>query len=261
MTGLLTGKVAIVTGASRGIGRAIAEEYAREGASVVVASRTAGSVEAVAADIRKAGGEAIGIACDMGNRAQILAMVAQAAERFGGIDILVNNAQGFGTRAQPRVANPPTPLEDFTEAEWDWVFDTGLKGTLFAMQAAFAHLKARGGGAIINFGSMRGTIATPFTAAYNATKEAIRVLSRTAANEWGQYGIRVNVINPVIATDAYHADVPTEAARAAFAGTIPLRFVGEPRDAARVAVFLAADDSRYLTGQTLYTDGGLVSIP
>src|SRR3546814_4406842 len=81
-------------------------------------------------------------------------------------------------------ANPPTPLETFSEAEWDWVFDTGLKGTLIAMQEVFPHMKARGGGAIINFGSMRGTIATPFTAAYNAAKEAIRALSRTAANEW-----------------------------------------------------------------------------
>src|SRR3546814_11577447 len=81
-------------------------------------------------------------------------------------------------------ANPPTPLETFSEAEWDWVFDTGLKGTLIAMQEVFPHMKARGGGAIINFGSMRGTIATPFTAAYNAAKEAISALSRTAANEW-----------------------------------------------------------------------------
>src|SRR3546814_2942820 len=97
--------------------------------------------------------------------------------------------------------------------------------------------------------------------AYNAAKEAIRALSRTAANEWGQYGIRVNVINPVIATDSYREDVSTDEARQAFESTIPLRFIGQPIEAARVAVFLAGPDSRYLTGQTLYTDGGLVSIP
>ena len=261
MPGLLQDKVAIVTGASRGIGRAIAGEYAKEGARVVVASRTADSVEAAAAEICADGGEAIGIACDMGDREQIRAMVAQAADRLGGVDILVNNAQAFGTRAKPARANPPTPLEDMSEAEWDWVFDTGLKGTLFAMQECFPHMKKRGGGAIINFGSMRGTIATPYTAAYSATKEAIRALSRTAAMEWGEHAIRVNVINPVIATDAYRADVPTEEAQAAFESTIPLRFMGQPMDAARVAVFLAGPDSRYLTAQTIYVDGGLVSIP
>lgn len=259
--GVLEGKVAIVTGASRGIGRAIAGEFAREGAAVVVASRTAASVEAAAAEIRAEGGTAVGIACDMGDAEAIRRMVAQTAEELGGVDVLVNNAQGFGTRQAPQSANPPTPLEDFSEDEWDWVFDTGLKGSLIAMQAAFPHMKARGGGSIVNFGSMRGTIATPFTAAYNATKEAIRALSRTAANEWGQHGIRVNVINPVIATDSYRADVSTDEARAAFESTIPLRFMGQPRDAARVAVFLASEDARYLTGQTLYTDGGLVSMP
>ena len=261
MAGILNNKVAIVTGASRGIGRSIAGEFAREGAKVVVASRTAASVEQAAEEICAEGGEAIGIACDMGSAEQISAMVAEAARHFGGIDILVNNAHGFGTRDAPARSNPPTPLEDFSDAEWDWVFDSGLKGTLYAMQQAFPHMKAGGGGSIINFGSMRGTIATPYTAAYNAAKEAIRALSRTAAAEWGQHGIRVNVINPVIATDSYYDDVPTEEARQAFESTIPLRFMGQPQDAARVAVFLAGPDSRYLTAQTLYVDGGLVSIP
>lgn len=257
---ILKDKVAIVTGAGRGIGRAIAEEFAAEGAKVVVASRTRKTVDEAVAAITASGGTAFGITCDMGDGEQVRAMVAQAAAHFGGVDILVNNAQGFGTKAEPRGVNPPTPLEEFSEAEWDWVFATGLKGTLIAMQAAFPHMKAAGGGAVINFGSMRGTIATPHTAAYNATKEAIRALSRTAANEWGQYGIRVNVINPVIETDAYREDVPPDA-RDAFTATIPLRFIGQPSDAARVAVFLAGPDSRYLTGQTLYTDGGLVSMP
>lgn len=261
MSGALSGKVAIVTGAGRGIGRGIAEEFAAEGARVVVASRTAHSVDDVATAITAAGGEAIGITCDMGDKAQVQAMVAQAAARFGRIDVLVNNAQGFGTRAQPMGANPPIPLEDFTHEEWDWVYQTGFTGTLTAMQAAFPHMKRNGGGAIINFGSMRGTISTPFTAAYNVTKEAIRALSRTAANEWGKHGIRVNVINPVIATDAYFNDVSTPDARAAFEQTIPVGFMGVPHDVARLAVFLAGADARYLTGQTIYADGGLVSLP
>jgi NAD(P)-dependent dehydrogenase (short-subunit alcohol dehydrogenase family) len=261
MTGILAGKVAIVTGAGRGIGRAIAEEFAAEGACVVVASRTQLTVDEAVVAITVAGGKAIGIACDMGESNQVRAMVAQAAETFGGVDILVNSAQGFGTKGHPTPANPPTPTELVTDEEWDWVFNSGLKGTLVAMQASFPHMKRRGGGSIVNFGSMRGTIATPFTAAYNAAKEAIRALSRTAANEWGEHGIRVNVINPVIETDAYRADVPTDEARQAFASTIPLRFMGQPLDAARVALFLSGPDARYLTGQTLYVDGGLVSQP
>ncbi len=261
MAQALQGKVAIVTGAGRGIGRGIAEEFAAEGARVVVASRTASTVEDVVATIKAAGGEAIGITCDMGEKAQVRAMIGEAADRLGGIDILVNNAQGFGTRDKPMGANPPTPLEDFSEEEWDWVYQTGFSGTLVAMQAAFPYMQRGGGGAIINFGSMRGTIATPFTAAYNVTKEAIRALSRTAANEWGKHGIRVNVINPVIATDAYSTDLPTPEARAAFEQTIPVGFVGVPRDVARLSVFLAGPDSRYLTGQTIYADGGLVSKP
>jgi NAD(P)-dependent dehydrogenase (short-subunit alcohol dehydrogenase family) len=258
---ILKDKVAIVTGAGRGIGRAIAEEFAAEGAKVVVASRTTKTVDEVVAAIKAKGGDAIGITCNVGEPDEVRAMVAKAAKHFGGVDILVNNAQGFGTKAVPRGVNPPTPLENFPEDEWDWVLATGLKASLIAMQSVFPHMKARGGGAIINFGSMRGIISTPHTAAYNVAKEAIRSLSRTAANEWGQYGIRTNVINPVIETDAYREDIPTDEARKAFAASIPVRFAGQPVDAARVAVFLAGPDSRYLTGLTIHTDGGLVSIP
>lgn len=259
--GILDGKVAIVTGSGRGIGRAIAEEYATEGAKVVVASRTAGTVDEVVDGIRARGGEATGICCNVGEAGQIRDMVARTVATYGGVDILVNNAQGFGTRTNPMSANPGTPTELVSEEEWDWVFDTGFKATLRAMQAAFPHMKARGGGRIINFGSMRGLISTPNTAAYNVTKEAVRSLSRTTANEWGQYGIRVNVINPVIATDAYNTDLPTPEIREQFAQTIPLRYAGMPRDAARVAVFLAGPDSAYITGMSFTVDGGLVSMP
>src|SRR3546814_16978301 len=110
----------------------------------------------------------------MGHAAQIRHMVAETAQKLGGVDILVNNAQGFGTRETPMRANPPTPLETFSEAEWDWVFDTGLKGTLIAMQEVFPHMKARGGGAIITFGSMRCTITPPFNPASNAAQDRLQ---------------------------------------------------------------------------------------
>lgn len=261
MAGRLEGKVAIVTGATRGIGRGIAEEFVAEGAKVVIASRTAKSVDEVAAELSKGGGQAIGIACDMGDSDAVRAMVVEAARKLGSVDILVNNAQGFGTRDKPSGANPPTAIEDYTADQWDWVYNTGFTGTLVAMQAALPYMKKAGKGSIINFGSGRGTIATPFTAAYNVTKEAVRTLSRTAANEWGKYGIRTNVINPVIATDAYFADVPTPEARAAFEQTIPTGFIGVPKDVGRLAVFLASDEARYINGQTIQADGGYASFP
>lgn len=261
MGDLLKDKVAIVTGATRGIGRGIAEEFAREGAYVVVASRTQRTVDDMVEAITRSGGQAIGIHCDMGESDAVRAMVADVAAQLGSVDVLVNNAQGFGTKTEPAGANPPIALEEFGEEEWDWVYRTGFTGTLVAMQAAFAHMKKAGGGSIINFGSGRGTIATPFTAAYNVTKEAVRTLSRTAANEWGKHGIRTNVINPVIATDAYFADVDTPEAREAFEKTIPVGFIGVPRDVGRLAVFLASDDARYINGQTIQADGGLASFP
>src|SRR3978361_247495 len=116
---ILQDKIAIVTGAGRGISRAIAEAFAAEGAKVVVASRTQKTVDDTVAAIGGSGGTALGITCDMGEADQVRAMVAKTVQTFGGVDILVNNAQGFGTKAEPRGANPPTPLEDFSEAEWD----------------------------------------------------------------------------------------------------------------------------------------------
>ncbi|MCU1344395.1 MAG: Short-chain dehydrogenase [Acidimicrobiia bacterium] len=260
--GTLDGKIAIVTGAGRGIGRAIAEEYAAEGAKVVVASRTATTVDEVVKGITDAGGQAIGIACDVGEADQIRAMVDRTVEAFGGIDILVNNAQGFGTRAEPLASNPETRLEEVTEAEWDYVFDTGVKATLRAMQAAFPYLKASGQGRIINFGSRRGIMCNPESAAYNACKEAVRALSRTASNAWGQYGITVNVINPVIETDsARGVFAQRPGIREQTEQQIPMRRWGQPIDCARIAVFVAGPDASYLTGMTFMAEGGMTTLP
>lgn len=262
MEGVLAGKVAIVTGASRGIGRAIAEEYAAEGARVVVASRTVATVNEVVAEIHAKGGTALGIECDVGCPDQLRALVDKTIEVFGGVDILVNNAQSFGTRAKPLGYAQDCPLEDLSEDEWDWTFETGAKATLRLMQLVFPHMKARGGGRIINFGSRRGVMSPPVSAAYNACKEAIRSLTRTAANGWGQFGINVNVINPVIETDAargiflQHPEVRKKAEQ-----EIPLRRWGQPHDCARVAVFLAGPDSSYITGMTFMVEGGLTTLP
>src|SRR5262245_21642378 len=262
--GRLDGKVAIVTGAGRGIGRAIALEYAREGAHVVVASRTTSTVDAVVAEIRSGCGDdaAVGMTVDVGEREQVESMVAATVDRFGRVDVLVNNAQAFGTKEQPEGSPGFTALETFPDDVWDYTFRTGLKSTLWAMQAAFPHMRERGG-KMINFGSGNGIMAMKGTAAYNATKEAIRALTRTAAAEWGKHGIHVNVIIPTMLTDAsYHFFEARPGVQDKIVAQIPLRRFGDvERDIGPVAVFLASGDSDYITGQTIHVDGGQILRP
>jgi NAD(P)-dependent dehydrogenase (short-subunit alcohol dehydrogenase family) len=260
--GALEGRIAVITGAGRGIGRSIAEQYALEGAHVAVASRTGATVDEVVASITDQGGSALGIVVDVGDKAQINSMIERTVDHFGGLDVLVNNAQSFGTEAAPTGASAIVSVEDVAEDEWEWVHRTGVLASLRAMQAAFPHLKASSSGRVINFGSRRGVMCNPDSLAYNCNKESIRALSRTAANGWGQYGICVNVINPVIETDsAREVFAQSPGRREATEQMIPLRRWGQPIDCARVAVFLAGPDSAYLTGMTFMVEGGLTTLP
>lgn len=256
----LQGKVAVITGAGRGIGRAIATVYAKEGASVVVASRTPSTVEDVVAEIRRDGGIALGVPTDVGHKDQVYAMVDKAMREFGTVDILVNNAQGFGTETNP--VHVPAPLEETTDEEWDYSFRTGAQATFWAMKAAFPYLKAKGG-KVINFGSVAGMLCYEGYTCYSATKEAVRSLSRTAAREWGKYGINVNVINPMLRTDtfdAFNKKYPDKAA--AIVEQLALKRMGDPvKDGGPLAVFLASDASNYITGMTFMLDGGLYIAP
>lgn len=263
MSGALKGKVAIVTGAGRGIGRAIARAYGREGAKVVVASRTPATVEAVAGEIRGEGGEAIGVACDVGRREDVYGCVARAVEAFGTVHIVVNNAQGFGTEADPQPSTVFVACEDTDEAEWEYTIRTGPTASLWFMKAAFPHMKAAGWGRIINFASSSGQMGFEGNTCYNAAKEAIRALSRTAAREWGQYGITVNIINPALETRAFDA---WKTARPDFVEAlkekIPMRRLGDPdRDAGPLAVFLASPGADYMTGGTFMLEGGMHTLP
>ena len=258
----LEGKSAIVTGAGRGIGRGIALTFAREGAKVMVASRTPSTVDEVVGAIQSEGGVAVGFSCDVGHHDQIREMIARTVEAFGGVDILVNNAQGFGTEEHPVGTPTITPMEVFPEEEWEYTQRTGPLATLRAMQAVFPYMK-QGGGKIINFGSRRGQMGYAGTTAYNAAKEAVRALSRTAAREWGQYEINVNIINPLVMSHSLETFQAEHSAQASnVLKDVPMRRYGDPeRDAGPLAVFLASQDSDYLTGMTFMLDGGFYMTP
>lgn len=263
--GSLDGKVAIVTGAGRGIGRGIALRFGQEGARVVVASRSEESVGKVVSDIRGTGGTAAGVSVDVGDRTQVNRMVEEATLAFGQADILVNNAQSWG-RPGTKVGTPSlVGVEDYPEDEWDHTFQTGVKGSLYSMQAVYPGMRAREWGRVVNFGSPAAQRSNPLTVAYNANKEAIRALSRTAALEWARYGVTVNVISPVIVTDVMEATYearaggdPDELARIKerMATQTPMGWVGTPEEAGSLATFICSDEASYITGMTFMLDGG-----
>lgn len=239
----LNGKVALVTGSGRGIGRAIAKLFAAEGAKVAVVSLTAANVDAVVADIQAAGGTAIGIPTDISNAEQIKAAVDKTVDAFGRLDILVNNA--FDSSA------PFSTVLDLSAEQLQRNFDTGPIAYLRFMQAAHPHLKASGEGRIVNFGSAAGVIGLLGYTPYNMAKEAVRALTRTAAREWGTDKITVNNVLPIAETWGPEHNVP--------APTSALGRFGEPEaDIAPVVLFLASKDSQFITGSSLTPDGGFI---
>jgi 2-hydroxycyclohexanecarboxyl-CoA dehydrogenase len=182
----LQDKTAIVTGAGQGLGRGIALVLASRGANVVLTGRTEATLRAVGGEIEGAGGCATTVVGDVGNRDDVARMVDLALDAFGAVDILVNNAQ----------SSRPGPLIGITDEDMDLTFPSGALGTLYCMQACYPHLKARGGGSIVNFGSSTAITGDKGFGPYVMTKEAIRGLTRLAANEWGPDNIRVNVVCP-----------------------------------------------------------------
>jgi len=260
-TGRLAGKVAIVTGAGRGIGKGAAKALAAAGARVALASRSEGPLAELAAEIRDLGGYALALPCDVGVRADVDRVVTTTAETYGRIDILVNNAQSWGPPGAKAVAPPPTAFEELPEEWWDHTFQTGVKATFYFCQAVFPHIKGHGG-KIINFGSPAAVAGRPGMVDYGANKEAIRGLTKSLAREWGPYGINVNVICPVVETDALREARQREPNRAEAAlETVPMRRLGDSdRDAGPLVVFLASPESDYLTGHTFMLDGGRVMI-
>lgn len=243
------GKVALITGGSRGIGRASALALADAGASVVVSSRKIVDLEPVAGEIRAKGVKGMAIAAHNAKMEDSKALIEQVMKEFGRIDILMNNA---GT-------NPYYgPLMDQDEKTYDITMNVNLKGLFFLSQLAARTMKAQGGGCIINTSSIGGLKADEL-GVYCVTKAAVIMLTQVMAKEWGQHNIRVNAIAPgLIKTRLSEALWKDPVASAKAVAQIPLMRLGEPEEIAGVVVFLASDAGRYITGETIVVDGGFV---
>jgi NAD(P)-dependent dehydrogenase (short-subunit alcohol dehydrogenase family) len=254
MTNLtLDGKVALITGASRGIGKAIALRFAQAGARVVVSSRKLDSVQAVAAEIEAAGGQALAVQAHVGQPDDVVALVARALEAYGRIDITVNNA----------ATNPHFgPLLTADEGQWDKIMDTNAKGAFRVCKAVVPVMEAQGGGKIINLVSLAGLRPPPGMGLYGISKAAVIALTQQLAMELGQANIQVNAIAPgVIKTRFSQLLWQTPDIAGSILSRTPLGRFGEPEDVAGLALFLASPASDFISGAVFVIDGGLNVAP
>ena len=250
----LAGKVGIVTGGGSGIGRAIALALAREGARVALLGRHKDKLEQSADEIRNASGEAIAVAADITEPADTKAAVEQVERRFGKLDVLVNNAGALSV----------STIETVSEDEWDRIITTNLKGPFLMSRAALPAMRRSGGGSIVNIGSVLGLVAVKDRAAYCASKGGVTLLTKAMALDHAHEHIRVNCICPsVVETDLirdlFAKSEEGRQAKRARIGTIPMGRFGQPQDVAGLAVFLASDESSWMTGTAIPLDGGLTA--
>jgi NAD(P)-dependent dehydrogenase (short-subunit alcohol dehydrogenase family) len=244
----LDGQTALVTGAARGLGRAIALAMAHAGADIALGLRDPASADDLVAEITRFGRRALPLAMDVRDLDQIRSAVAETVAHFGRLDILVNNA-GLG---------PANPAEAVTEEDYDLTFDVNVKGTFFASQAAARIMIGQGYGRIVNLGSQAGAVALPTEAIYCTTKAAIAHLTKCLAIEWGQHGITVNTVAPTfIRTPGTEPDLADPEFRADVIERIAaLHRIGEPMEVAGAVIFLASPAASLVTGTTLLVDGG-----
>lgn len=250
----LTGKMAVVTGGGTGIGQAIALAFAREGARVAVAGRRMAKLQETVELLRKAGADALALECDVTRAADTERVVKTAEERFGKVNVLVNNA---GTLSVSTV-------ESISEADWDRVLATNVKGPFLMSRAVLAAMRRAGGGSIINIGSVLGIAAIRDRAAYCASKGGVTMLTKAMALDHAQDNIRVNCLCPSIVESEMTQNLFAETevgrkAREDRLATIPLGRFGKPNDIAGLAVFLASDESSWMTGTVIPVDGGVTA--
>ncbi len=237
-------RVIIVTGSGQGVGRGMAHHLAKAGASIVVADWNAEKMRRTTAEVEAIGVPALGVECNIMERETLEAMVAATIERFGRVDAIINNAQTF---------RPNQPIATVDTDDVETFYRSGVLGTLWAMQAVYPHMKAAGWGRIVNFASSMGIVGGAGFGAYNASKEAIRAITRTAAREWGIDGIVVNAIAPAAAPPRAVGSEHYEE----FMRTCPMGRNGDPElDIGGVAHYLCTDGCRFVTGHTFMVDGG-----
>ena len=243
----LEGRVALVTGAGRGIGRAIAVALGAAGAAVACAARSRDQVDAAAAEITGAGGRARALRLDVTSPEEIVAGVEEIAAALGPVDVLVNNA---GVTMEKKTT-------EVSDEDWDVVLGTNLTSMFRCARAVAPGMMRLERGKIINIGSMYGIIGVPRYAAYCASKAAVDGLTRSLAAEWARHGIQVNCLAPgYVNTDISRAALADEKTRALFLSKVPARRIGEPEEVGALAVYLASPASDFMTGQTVYLDGG-----
>lgn len=244
----LEGKVAVITGASKGIGKAMAEIFAEAGAKVVVSSRSQESLDIVAEEIKAKGGEAIGITANAGNMDELANLVSQTLEKYGRFDILVNNA----------AANPVFgPMVNTDTSAFDKIMNVNVKGPFELSKLAHAEMKKNGGGSIINISSIGGLTPEPMLGIYSVSKAAVISLTKAMAKELGNDGVRVNVICPgLIKTKFSEALWSNESMTEKMVKRLPISRIGEAEDIAGLALFLASEASAYCTGGVYTADGG-----
>jgi 2-hydroxycyclohexanecarboxyl-CoA dehydrogenase len=250
--GMLDGKVAIITGAGRGLGRATANVFAKEGAALALVDIDGGTVEAASREVAALGAKAIGIKCDVQNQADVNAAVLKTVDAFGTVDVLIQYAQYIKIEV---------PFEDLPESEFVAMWRSGVLGSIFFMQACFPYMRGRGG-KVINVASGVGVNGARNMSGYAIAKEGIRGLTKAAANEWGKHNITVNVICPSAQSAAFERWQKEQPERfKAVLDGIPLGRVGDPElDIGRAVLALVGPDMRFLTGATIMLDGGTTLI-